>query len=356
MKLVSVIVPCRNESRFIERCLRSILASDYAPLEVIVADGLSTDGTRHLLRALALHDPRLRVIDNPDRITPVALNRAIAAAQGGIIVRFDAHAVMPPSYIRQCVELLESSGADNAGGSIRTLPQTEGPFAGPIAAVLSSRFGVGNSSFRTASASEGPSKADTVFGGCWHRTLFDRIGGFNEKLIRSQDIEFNLRIARAGGNIMLDPRIVCDYYARSTLASFWPHNFSNGVWAVLPFAASDLIPVRPRHLIPLAFVVSLAASAMLPFPWSIAVATIYATANLAASIQIAAAECGTANPGGGRPFKAALRSLHYFLLMPVAFASLHIAYGLGSAWGCLQLLAQKLKTYNAPSINVRRTP
>jgi len=334
MPFVSVIVPCFNEARFIERSLRSILATDYPEglLELIVADGRSTDGTRELLDSLAARDPRMRVIDNPERITPVALNRAIAASRGEIVIRFDAHAVMPADYIRRSVELLISRNADNAGGSIRTLPQSSGPFSGPIVAVLSSPFGVGNSTFRTASSDSGPRPVDTVFAGCWRRSLFQRIGGFNEKLARSQDIEFNLRIARAGGTILLDPQIRCDYYARADWPSFWTHNFSNGVWAVLPFAFSDIVPVRARHLIPLAFVASLAASAMLPFPWSIAVISTYLAFNLAASTQIAIPR----------------RQGTYLLLMPVAFASLHVAYGLGSAWGCVQLLAHYLRRIRTP--------
>jgi cellulose synthase/poly-beta-1,6-N-acetylglucosamine synthase-like glycosyltransferase len=325
---VSVIVPCRNEARFIERSLGSILHNDYPAdrLEVIVADGLSVDGTRDLLNSLAASDPRLRVIDNPERITPVALNRAIAASDGEIVIRFDAHAVMPRDYIRRSVELLESANADNAGGSIRTIPQSQGPFSGPIAAVLSSRFGVGNSGFRTSGGQQGPRPSDTVFGGCWRRSLFERIGGFNERLARSQDIEFNLRIARAGGKIVLDPGICCEYHALSTLASFWFHTFSNGRWAILPFAFSDAFPVRPRHLVPLAFVGSLAASVALPFPWSLAVVSAYAAVNLAASIRAAISH----------------RRAIYLALMPVAFASLHLAYGLGSAWGLVQLIARKL--------------
>jgi len=266
---VSVIVPCRNEAAFIERCLESILASDYPSdrMEVVVADGMSTDGTRGLLAGLAAREARLRVIDNPEGKTPVALNLAIAAARGEILVRFDGHAAMPPDYVRRCVDLLESSCADNAGGSMRTLAQTGGLFAGPIAAALGSRFGVGNASYRIGSSRAGPRPADTVFGGCWRRELFSRLGGFNEQLRRGQDLEFNLRLRRAGGTIMLDPAIVCDYYARSSLASLWKHSFSNGAWAVLPFAWTDLVPVRPRHLVPLAFVAGLAIFCALPFPW-----------------------------------------------------------------------------------------
>jgi succinoglycan biosynthesis protein ExoA len=325
---VSVIVPCRNEAAFIERCLSSILESDYPParMEIVVADGMSVDGTRTLLDVLVAREPRLRVIDNPERITPAGLNRAIAASQGEILVRFDGHAVMPRDYLPRCVELLESSRADNAGGSIRTVAQSGGLFSAPIAAALASRFGVGDSAFRTSSGDAGPRPADTVFGGCWRRELFSRIGGFNERLPRGQDLEFNLRLRRSGGTIMLDPSIVCDYYARVGLLSFWKHNLSNGAWAVLPFALSDIMPVRPRHLIPLAFVTALASSLLLPFPWSIAIATAYAAINLGASASEALAR--------RRPL--------YLALMPVAFASLHLAYGLGSAWGCLKLAANKL--------------
>lgn len=320
--LVSVIVPCRNEQSFIERSLNSILESDYPRLEVIVADGMSTDRTRELLLERAAREPRLRIIDNPERITPIALNRAIAASTGEVVLRFDAHAVMPADYIRRSVELLYSSGAQNAGGSIRTLPRSAGPFAGPIVAVLSSRFGVGNSGFRTSQAEKGSRQTDTVFGGCWRREVFHLLGGFNEQLARGQDLEFNLRLQRAGGKIVLDPEIVCDYYAPSDLASFCRHSFHNGVWAVLPFRASSIVPVRARHLIPLAFVASLIASLALPFPWSIAIASAYLMANLAASVR------GTVSR---HPSNAAL--------LPIAFLTLHLAYGLGSAWGSVVLAA-----------------
>jgi glycosyltransferase involved in cell wall biosynthesis len=314
---VSVVIPCRNEARFIDRCLRSILSNDYVGgFEVIVADGMSTDGTREKLAQYQ----NVRVIDNPDRLTPIALNRAIAASHGEIIVRFDAHAVMPPDYIRRLVNLLISSNADNAGGSIRTVPRSGDFFAEPIAAVLSSRFGVGNSSFRTRSGQQGARSADTVFGGCWRRELFSRIGGFNEQLARGQDMEFNLRIQRSGGTILLDPSIVCDYFAPSTLGAFVRHSFSNGVWAILPFAFTDAIPVRLRHLIPLAFVAGLAISCFLPFPWSIGIGCLYVLVN----------------------FTFSMRAHRKAWLMPLVFATLHFCYGLGSAWGLLQLASRKL--------------
>jgi glycosyltransferase involved in cell wall biosynthesis len=337
---ISVILPCRNEALFIERCLDSILATVYSgPLEVIAADGMSTDGTRQLLDLRAARDSRLRVIDNPERLTPVALNRAIAAARGEIIVRFDAHASMPDDYLARLVDLLISSRAGNAGGIIRTLPQTSGPFSGPIVLALGSRFGVGDSQFRTHSGDPGPRPADTVFGGAWKRELFSRLGGFNEKLARGQDLEFNLRLRRSGGTIVLDPSIVCDYYARADLGSFLKHNFSNGAWAILPFASSEIVPVRPRHLIPLAFVTALAVSLALPFPWTIAVAALYAAANLVFSAAIAGTH----------------RRWTYLALMSVAFASLHLAYGLGSVWGLAETARLKLAALASHPKGARKT-
>jgi succinoglycan biosynthesis protein ExoA len=316
---VSVIVPCRNEVTSLGACLDSILRSDYPPLrmEVLVADGASEDGTGKLIDNYAAKDARVRRIDNPERVTPIALNRAILAARGEIVMRLDAHATIAANYIPLAVGYLESSGADNVGGSMRTLPQEAGPFAEPIRIVLTHRFGVGNSRFRTGTDS--PRWVDTVFGGCWRREIFDRVGLFNEKLERSQDLEFSLRLRRAGGRILLAPDMETRYYARATLAGFWRHNWINGVWAVLPFAYAGGIPVRWRHLVPLAFVTALAGTAItrgLAF-----VAGPYLLLNLAASLQAAWKE----------------RSLKSALLLPVAFASLHLAYGGGSLWGAIRL-------------------
>jgi GT2 family glycosyltransferase len=154
---------------------------------------------------------------------------------------------------------------------------------------------------------------DTVFGGCWRREVFERIGRFNERLKRGQDMEFNQRLRRAGGRILLAPELVSEYYARAELRSFWKHNWTNGVWAVLPFAYSQGVPVRARHLAPLALVL-----AMLVTPWA---AAVYAAANLAASAQVAWSK----------------RSWRYLVQMPVVFASLHLPYGAGSLWGLLGL-------------------
>jgi cellulose synthase/poly-beta-1,6-N-acetylglucosamine synthase-like glycosyltransferase len=191
---------------------------------------------------------------------------------------------------------------------------------------LSHRFGVGGSYFRIHT--DKPRWVDTVFGGCYRREVFQKIGLFNEHLTGSQDMEFNLRLKKAGGKTLLAPDIVSYYYARSDLKSFWRHNFRNGVWAILPFAYSEVMPVSWRHLVPLAFVTSLMGSGALgflarPFLWLfLAVVAAYGVANLAASLQVAWRE----------------REVRYVLLMPFVFGMLHIGYGLGSCWGVIKLL------------------
>ena len=324
---LSVIIPCRNEVRFLGRCLDSILAAEYPAdrMEVLVIDGGSADGTRELIRERAARDARVCLIDNPQGSTPWALNHGIERAAGEIIARVDAHAAVSADYFALCVQYLESTGADNVGGSMRTLPQDTGWFAGPIVAALSHRFGVGNSYFRIGSAE--PRWVDTVFGGCWRREVFERVGRFNVDLRRSQDMEFSLRLKAAGGRTLLVPGVQSDYYARARLGAFWKHNFANGEWAILPFVYSSVIPVSLRHLIPLLFVAGLTAGvALLPWAmWPFAVVTgAYAAANLAASADVAWSQ--------GRPA--------YMALLPIVFLSLHLGYGAGSVSGLFRAAAE----------------
>ena len=328
---LSVIIPCRNEVRFLGRCLDSILAAEYPAgrMEVLVVDGGSTDGTRELIAGRAARDVRVRLIDNPEGSTPWALNRGIDQAAGEVIARVDAHAAVAADYFALCVESLESYGADNVGGTMRTLPQDTGCFAGPIVAALSHRFGVGNSYFRVGSAE--PRWVDTVFGGCWRREVFERVGRFNVDLHRSQDMEFSLRLKAAGGRTLLVPGVACDYYARTRLGAFLKHNFVNGEWAILPFVYSPVIPVSLRHLIPLLFVSALAAgTALLPWSkWPLGlVAGAYLVANLAASVDVASKR----------------RRPAYLALMPIVFLSLHVGYGAGGVSGLARAAAQWWKT------------
>lgn len=329
---ISIVIPCRNEERFIGGCLESVIANDYPKekVEVLVIDGMSEDGTRAVIEGYAKEYSWIRLIENRKQITPVGLNLGITNAKGKVIIWMSAHNQYLKEYISRSVESLKKYGADNVGGIMKTLPREDSFMAQAIVASLSHRFGVGNSYFRVQTNK--PKWVDTVFGGCYRREVFDRVGLFNENLVRGQDMEFNLRLKKAGGKTVLVPDIVSYYYARSDLKSFWKHNWANGVWAILPFLYSPIMPVSWRHLVPLIFVIGLLGSALLWFFWTpffylfLIILGSYGLANLGASLQIALEK----------------RNIRYMLAMPFIFASLHFAYGLGSLWGLFKVFSSRL--------------
>ena len=328
LPLVSIILPCRNEEKFIARCLDSIVANDFPKesLEILVVDGMSQDGTREILAGYTRRYQFIRLLDNPRKITPVALNIAIANAKGEIIMRMDAHATYDDKYISKCVKMLDQHNADNVGGIWRIIPRTNTLIGQAIVKSLSHKFGIGNAYYRIANE-EKPRQVDTVPFFCLRKQVFQQLGLFNEDLLRGQDMEFNLRLKKAGGRTFLVPDIVSYYYARSDMKSFLKHNWCNGVWAILPFAYSNVMPVSWRHLVPLVFVSVLTGSSLVAFVWPfsllglLATASIYTAANLAASAHIAWRD----------------RDIRYILVMPTVFASLHLCYGLGSLWGLVKL-------------------
>ncbi len=330
--LVTIIIPCLNEASFIAMCLDSIICNDYPKsyLEVLVVDGMSEDGTRDIVEKYIKNHGFIKLVSNPKKNTPIALNLGIKSAKGEVILRMDAHAKLGENYISRCVECLKEYRADNVGGVMNTINRTAGLRAHSIALTLSHFFGVGNSYFRIHP--KDPKWVDTVFGGCYRKDVFRRVGMFNEALIRGQDMEFNLRLKKAGGKILLVPDIVSYYYARSDIKSFWKHNWGNGVWAILPFMYSDIVPVSWRHLVPLVFVMTLVTSALLgfmmpPFLWLfLIVITAYGIVSLTVSVKIAWDQ----------------RDIKYFFMMPVTFCMLHIGYGLGSFWGILKLAVNPL--------------
>lgn len=331
MPFVSVIVPTRNESLFIANCLDSILIQTYPNqrFEVLVVDGMSEDGTAKIVASYTKKYDHIKMLENPKRITACALNIGIKTAKGSIIIWMSSHNRYEKNYILHSVTFSRKYEADNVGGAIITLPRNDTIIGKAIVACLGHPFGVGNSFFRIRSNK--PKWVDTVFGGCYKREIFNKIGMFNEGLVRGQDIEFNLRLKKAGGRTLLTPDIVSYYYARSDMKSFWKHNWSNGVWAILPFLYSSIMPVSWRHLVPVVFVISLIGSAILGlvstlfFRLFLVIVAAYTFANLAASSQIAFRQ----------------RDFRYFGVMPYVFVLLHVAYGLGSVWGTLKVAASK---------------
>ena len=333
---VTVIVPCRNERRYIRECLESILAGDYPAdrLEVLVADGMSDDGTREVLAGVSARDPRVRVLDNPRRITPCALNVALAQATGDVVVRMDAHNGYPPHYVRTLVGWLVRTGADNVGGAWRTCPADERAEAHAIAAVLSHPLGVGNARYRLG-VSE-PCWVDTVPFGCYRRDVFTRIGGFDEELVRNQDDELNHRLRRNGGRILLVPGAESRYYARESLGKLGRMFWQYGLYK--PLVARKVGAVcTARQLAPPAFVLALlggVALAPLGGAWLVpilALGVAYGTATLGAAFRTL--------PAVG--WRAAA-------LMPVVFAVAHVAYGAGFLRGLGRLLGTSGPRATAP--------
>ena len=219
--MLSVICPIYNEEKYIAKCIESILAQDYPKddIEVIFVDGRSTDNTREIVAKYIEEYPFIKLIDNDRKIVPTALNIGIRNSIGDIIIRIDAHAIFPINYFSELTKNLELLNAENVGGICRTLPINKSNVCESIAAVLSSRFGMGNSYFRIGASQI--KQVDTVPFGCFRRELFNKIGYFDEELIRNQDDEFNGRIINNGGKIYLLPHIIIDYYARDTIGKVY---------------------------------------------------------------------------------------------------------------------------------------
>lgn len=324
---VSVIIPCRNEEKFIEKCLDSVIAQDYPEeeMEILVIDGMSEDGTREIVEEYANRYPFIRLLDNHKKITPCAFNIGIKHSKGEIIVIMGAHALYKNDYISKCIKYLNEYEADNVGGVMITLPRENSFIGRAIANVLMCRFGVGNSDFRTGTNE--PKYTDTVFGGCYRKEIFDRIGLFNEKLIKAQDRELNFRLREKGGKILLFPDIVCFYYARTNLFKYLKHIFEWGYWVFHVYKFIHKHLVFWRNFIPLIFVTSLLISFIgsffLPFLSFvlISVVSLYFVTAFYFSIQIAIKE----------------KNIRYIFFMPFFFFLTHVCYGTGSLLSLIKI-------------------
>lgn len=325
---VSIIIPCYNEEKYIGKCLDSLIQNDYPKdkIEVLVVDGMSEDRTRTIVKGWAEKYAFVKLYDNPKKIVPAAMNMGIQNARGEIIIRMDAHNTYEKSYISKCVRYLQEYEVDNVGGVWVTRPGDNTVVAKSIALALSHPFGVGNAHFRIGLRE--PKEVDTVPFGCYRRKIFEKIGLFNEHLVRNQDIEFNLRLKKNGGKILLVPDIQSDYHARSTLKALARNNFWNGFWVIYSLKFAKL-PFSKRHLIPLIFTLSLVISSLLAivnhhfFYVFIFILGIYGVANIFVSAKL-----------------SLKNSLKYFQALMASFSVLHISYGLGSIWGSLKMIVR----------------
>ncbi len=325
---VSIVVPCRNEAAYVGPLLDSILANEYPRdrLEVLIVDGMSDDGTRAVIAGYASRHPVIRLLDNVKRNTPCALNLGISHARGTIIMRMDAHVQYPPTYIADLVDWLERTGADNVGGGCVTLPAGATATARAIAAVLAHPFGIGNARFRLGTNE--PREVDTVPFGCFQRALFERVGLFDEDLVRNQDDEFNFRLLRAGGRVLLVPGVVCSYYARRSVRQLARMFYQYGYFK--PLVALKIGRIMTlRQLVPAVFVLSVLVTGLVA-PW---VAPGQALGVLILGPYLAL--------DGGCALSLAWRhGARVGLAAAGIFPVLHICYGFGFLRGALALLAR----------------
>ncbi len=304
----------RNEGGYIGRCVDALQRQQYptARLEIVLADGASTDDTLAVVRSrLPGACVPMRVIENPGATAARGLNAGVKAAAGHVIIILGAHSEPAPDFVGTSVDALWRSEADCAGGRIESV--AHGTAGEAIALAMSSPFGVGDARFRT---SDTPGFVDTVAFGAYRREVFDRIGLFDETLDRNVDDEFNYRLRAAGGTIYLDPRIRCRYYTRQTYRDLFRQYRHYGEWKVV-VAQRYPLQMRPRHFVPSALVGAVAASAALAAVGARRPLVGLTSAYIAASA--AAAALAATKAGKARLAPA---------MMP-AFACLHAGYGIG---------------------------
>ena len=327
---VSVICPVFNEERFIEACILSILSQDYPQdsLEVLFVDGRSTDNTRGIIERYAREYPFIRLIDNPQRTVPYALNKGLAEATGEVIIRLDGHCTYPTDYMSELVKQLYALNADNVGGVWNTQPAKETPVCQAIALASSHPFGVGGSMHKIGAYRI--VETDTVPFGCYRREVFDRIGLFDVDLVRNQDDEFNGRLIKKGGKIFLIPHVIINYTARDTLGKMCKMYYQYGLYK--PLVNRKLgAPATVRQFFPLLFLLGLVIGGIgsLFFPWVlyiyIGVLLLYLFIGLTVGSMCAIRI--------HRPILA--------LLMPYVFLSIHLSYGFGYLMGIFHLMFGK---------------
>jgi glycosyltransferase involved in cell wall biosynthesis len=317
---VTVIVPMRNEEERIGRCLDSILDNDFdhRQMEILVVDGCSADRSRTMVMERAASCDSIKILDNPAKIVPTALNIGIRNARGNVIIIMGAHAEYSRTYISTCLHELDLTGADAVGGILETRPGGHTSTAHAIALMSQLRFGVGGSSFRT---SHEDSYVDTVPYGAYRREVFERVGLFNEQLVRNQDFEFNARVRQAGGKLFLSTKINSVYYNVADLRSLSRQAFNNGRWLPAMWMSSPAA-LRLRHAVPALFV-SVLTLALL---FGIFQKTFLFFATLIFALYATAAGIAAA-------VVAHMRAGRLFFPLVGAFFVQHIAYGAGTLAG-----------------------
>lgn len=325
--IVSVVMPIHNEEKYIRRCIDSLLLQDYPQekMEWIFVDGCSNDRSVEIIEEYQNKYPNLiKLYHNPKKIVPGSMNIGIDASCGKYIVRLDAHADYATDYISKCIFYLENTLAENVGGVAET--KADGFVGGAIAKMLSSKFGVGNSHFRTNGES---GYVDTVPFGAFKREVFSKYGGYDERLVRNQDNEMNFRIRKNGGKILLASDIHFSYYCRDSVKGISKMAISNGMWNIITM---KLCPgsMGIRHFIPFLFVISLPGLGALGLLHS----AFWLMLGLEFLLYLSLDTVFSARQA---------TSVEEFMVLLALFPIFHLAYGYGSLIGILKLFKNEFR-------------
>jgi succinoglycan biosynthesis protein ExoA len=317
---VSVVIPCYNEERFIGKALEQLANQfDTDRYEIIIVDGLSDDNSRGVIEEFKKKHPALivRVVDNPVRTIPTALNLGVSAAKGSIIARMDAHAVPSNGYVRRCVEVLKQASAGTVGMPCLVRPGADTTMARAIAAAVSHPFGIGDAKYRLGAGGPPQEAVDTVAFACFRKSLWRELGGFNEELLTNEDYDFNYRVRQSGREVILDRGGHCDYFARTTLSGLSAQYRRYGGWKarmVMLHPSS----VKLRHLVAPCFVLSLPLLLVLGVFWIPAFVVfaleigLYLLFSFFFSYQIVQSQ---------------LESRSLFFVLPLVFLTIHVSWG-----------------------------
>lgn len=317
-EIVSVIVPCYNEERYIVKALEQLADQyDKEHYEIVVVDGRSEDNTRAIIENFKRDRPDVVVVevDNPARNIPTALNLGIAAARGNIIARMDAHATPSAGYIRRCVEVLRQQDVGIVGMPCHVRPGDDSLIAKAIANGVSHRFGIGDAAYRLQQGPESQVSVDTVAFACFRKSLWEKLGGYNEALLTNEDYDFNYRARLTGQQVILDRSGHCDYFARTALSDLARQYLRYGGWK------ARMVRLHPRslklrHLVAPLFVISIVLLFVVglfwrPF-WALLACEIALYLLFAFGFSLAIAR----RNGAG-----------LFLMMPLVFVTIHLTWG-----------------------------
>tara|TARA_B100002051_G_scaffold135228_1_gene128465 strand:- start:38 stop:1099 length:1062 start_codon:yes stop_codon:yes gene_type:complete len=338
---ITIILPIRNEEKYIKGTLQSIYNQEFNKnnFEVIISDGCSNDGTIHILDSLQKIYTNLKVINNPEKLVSSGFNRALSIAKGTHIIRVDGHSKLDPKFLNNCIKLSMEKNVECVGGATKHVPV--GVIGTSISIAQSTKFGVGGVAFREG-VKEGQ-YVDTLAFGAYQRKIFIEIGGYDEELYRNQDDEFNLRLIQNGGNIWLDPSINSFYYPRKSLMTFFNQYFQYGFYKVRVIQKRRTYG-SIRHFVPILFVLSLCFSFIIIkthnfFLPSIIIVFSYVFLSIISTIK---AYLDYSN-----------NSLLSIILLPATYAIMHLAYGLGSLFGLIYF-AFKWKDTDLKDINFNK--